>query len=365
MFLRRAVMVHRCLKQVLWVGAIAGWMGSLLSPPVWAAQEFLTHAQVYKVVNQVQLLPNQKPVRRAKLSDVMVPLDAIRTASQSRAELLFNEGSLARIGSSAIFRFVPGTRSFQLRNGTALIMSLPGQVATQIETPGGQVLAQALPPTEPAGNPLNPPTPIALALAVHYNAATQTGQYFVLTNGYVTITDLQGQSLTLLAGQTVQMINGVLGPVQTFDLSAFYGSSQLAIGLGPGQEWAIAQEILPVQQTLSIIREATLAAVAAQIRQIEGLCTLNGRGGNSTLATNCITTDQNDALRDWQNRREVTAPRPPEPPVERLPEIPVRPLPDPQTPPLPDPQTPPLPDPQREPNTPPNQGTVILLRSLQ
>ncbi len=357
-------MVQQCLQRVLWMGAIAGWLGSLLSQPAGAAPEFLTHAQVYKVVNQVQLLPNQKPVRRARLSDVVVPLDAIRTASQSRAELLFNEGSLARIGSSAIFRFVPGTRSFQLRNGTALIMSLPGQVATQIETPGGQVLAQALPPTESAGTPLNPPTPIALALAVHYNAATQTGQYFVLTNGYVTITDLQGHSLTLLAGQTVQIINGVLGPVQTFDLRAFYGSSQLAIGLGPGQERAIAQEILPVQQTLSVIRQATLAAVAAQTRQLEGLCTLNGRGGNSTLATNCITTDQNDALRDWQNRREVTAPRSPEPPIVSPPEIPVRPLPDPKTPtqPLPDPQTPtqPLPDPQKSPNTPLNQGTVIL-----
>jgi hypothetical protein len=343
-------MDQRC---IFGVGAIASLISTLMVLPSWAAQELLTRAQVYRVVNQVQLLPSQKPARPAKLSDVMVPLDALQTASKSRAELLFNEGSLARIGSSAVFRFVPGTRSFQLRNGTALIMSLPGQVATKIETPGGEVLAQALPPVDPGASPTAPPAAIAMALAIHYDAATNTGQYFVLTNGYVTLTDLQGTQITLLAGQTVQILNGVMGPVQTFDLKAFYGSSQLAVGLGPGQERFVLQEIPPVQDSLTIIRRATLAALAAQTRQIEGLCTLNGRGGSSTLATNCITTDNDDALRDWQNRREITTPRPPDPPVPdpvvtTQPPVPVQTIPDPVR----------LPDPTPS----PNQGTVILVQ---
>ncbi len=337
-------MGQRC---ILGVGAIASLISTLVGLPGWAAQDLLTRAQVYRVVNQVQLLPRQQPARAAKLSDVMVPLDALQTAAKSRAELLFNEGSLARIGSSAVFRFVPGTRSFQLRNGTALIMSLPGQVATKIETPGGEVLAQALPPVDPTASPTAPPAAIAMALAIHYDAATNTGQYFVLTNGYVTLTDLQGTQVTLLAGQTVQILNGVMGPVQTFDLKAFYGSSQLAIGLGPGQERFVLQEIPPVQDSLMIIRRATLAALAVQTRQLEGLCTLNGRGGNSTLATNCITTDNDDALRDWQNRREITTPRPPEP-VVPPPVVPVQTIPDLQRSPAPVPS--------------PNQGTVILIQ---
>jgi hypothetical protein len=346
----------------LTVGLVVGLVNS--PHPASAAQELLTRAQVYKVVNRVQLTPNQRPSRPAKLSDVMVPLDALQTATQSRAELLFNEGSLARIGSNAIFRFVPGTRNFQLRNGTALIMSLPGQVATVIETPGGQVLAQALPPKDAAAAPTAPPEPVPLALAIRYDQTSNNGQIFALTQGYITITDLKGNSVTLLAGQTVQLLNGVMGPVQIFDLKAFYGSSQLALGLGPGQESWILQEIPPVQATLNTIRKATLAALAAQQRYLEGLCTLNGRGSHSTRSTNCITTPSDDALADWQNRREVTTPRPSEPtPVTPTP------LPDPQPTPLPDPQpTPlptPLPDPQRNPQPDPQstpQGTVILIQ---
>ncbi len=343
---------HRQIVPIL-TGLIASLSWGIGIAPGWAASELLTRAQVYKVVNRVQLLPNQQAARPAKLSDVMVPLDALQTAAQSRAELLFNEGSLARIGSSAIFRFIPGTRSFQLRNGTALIMSLPGQVATKVETPGGQVLAQALPPKDPTAAPTAPPTPVTMALVVHYNASTNTGQYFALTQGAFTITDLKGTQVTLLAGQTVQILNGVMGPVQIFDLRTFYGSSQLASGLGPGQEALILQESPPVQQTLTVIREATLAALAAQTQQLEGLCTLNGRGSNSTLSTNCITTDSDDLLRDWQNHREIKTPRPPNP------EIPVPPPPVPpppvQTPPV---QTPPVQTPPPNNGVPLNQGVV-------
>uniref|UniRef100_A0ACD5H0D2 Uncharacterized protein n=1 Tax=Desertifilum tharense IPPAS B-1220 TaxID=1781255 RepID=A0ACD5H0D2_9CYAN len=76
--------------------------------------DVLTRAEVYRLRNRVQLIPSNQTPRPARISDILVPRDAIRTASSSRVELLFNEGSLARIGSSAVFRFVPGLRRYQL-----------------------------------------------------------------------------------------------------------------------------------------------------------------------------------------------------------------------------------------------------------
>ena len=339
---------------------ISSLFSALWLAPALAQQDLLTQAQVYKLVNTVQLLPKNQAPRQAKLSDILVPLDALKTASRSKAELLFNEGSLARVGSNAIFRFVPGTRSFQLRNGTALIMSLPGRVGTKVETPGGQILAQALPapassstptsptptsptpasptPTSPSPSspppfpsPLPPPEPRSLAMIVQFDAATNKAQVFALTNSSITVFDLKGRQIALQGGQTVAIVNGILGPVQTFDLKTFYQSSNLAIGLGPGQDSVLLQESPPVQQTLKSVRVETLAALEAQARWLEGLCTLNARGGGSTLATNCITTDADDPLRDFQNRREVTTPpqretippQIPEPPVVTNPTPPV------------------------------------------
>ncbi|XGV98523.1 MAG: hypothetical protein ACAF41_06215 [Leptolyngbya sp. BL-A-14] len=307
------------------------WVTSALGQP-----DLLTRAEVYKLVNTVQLLPNNQSPRPAKLTDTLAPLDAIKTATRSRAELLFNEGSLARVGANAIFRFVPGTRSFQLRNGTALIMSLPGKVGTRVETPGGQVLAQALPPSPstspPSTLPVAPPTqPLSLAMIVRFDAASNTTNVFALTNGSITVFDLKGGQVFLTGGQTVSIVNGVLGPVQTFDLKTFYKTSNLVTGLGPGQDALVLQETSPVQQTLKAVRVDTLAALEAQTRWLEGLCTLNGRGSGSTLATNCITTDANDPVLDFQDRREVTTPPrqvstpPSTPPTPPPPTIPVTP----------------------------------------
>ncbi|PSB30076.1 hypothetical protein [Stenomitos frigidus] len=324
------------LKFFRWSLMASSLFGMAWATPLLAQPDLLTRAEVYKLVNIVQLLPNNQSPRPAKLSDTLAPLDAIKTATRSRAELLFNEGSLARVGANAIFRFIPGTRSFQLRNGTALILSLPGKVGTRVETPGGQVLAQALPPS-PSPSPPSPTLPatppiqpLSLAMIVRFDAASNTTNVFALTNGSITVFDLKGGQVVLNGGQTVSIVNGVLGPVQTFDLKTFYQTSNLAIGLGPGQEATVLQESPPVQQTLKTIRMDTLAALDAQSRWLEGLCTLNGRGSGSTLAANCITTDADDPLRDFQNRREVTTPPrqlptppPTQPPINTQPTVPV------------------------------------------
>ncbi len=364
------------MRLLLSRGIIAG---SLLSLAWWtpasAQPALLTRAQVYKVVNQVQVLLSNRPARSAHLSDVLVPQDAVKTAARSRAELLFNEGSVARIGSNAIFRFVPGMRSAQLRNGTALIMSLPQQMATEIETPGGTIVASATldpdtapptPGTPPTPSPAPPPNPelLSLAMAISVDASDEKNiqvKVFSLTFTKITVTDLKGNAAILQGGQFLTIRNGQLGPVQTFDLKAFYKSSQLGLGLGPGQADLILQEPATVQPTLKAVRQATLATLEAQNRWLEGLCTINARGGSSTLATNCITTNTDDPLRAFQDRREVTTPLPPEqplpppPPTKEVP--PVQPPETPTPPPTPPPPQPPTPPPT--PNSDRPSVTVI------
>ncbi|MBD1821309.1 hypothetical protein H6F51_02095 [Cyanobacteria bacterium FACHB-DQ100] len=278
--------------------------------PALAASDLLTRGEVYKLTNRAQLLQNNRPARPARLADVLAPQDAIRTAARSRAELLFNEGSLARIGSNAIFRFIPGMRGFQLRNGTALIMSPPTTVATRIETLEGQAIAE-LPPSAvdvPSTSEQFPPRSLAMAIVV--DGTNNKAQFFNLTNNPIRILDAKGNSVLLNAGQTVAVQNGVIGQVQTFDLRRFYQTSSLALGLAPGQEATIAAESARVQQTLNLVRAATIAALNLQARQLEGLCTLNARGEASTFSTNCVTTDSDDPLRTFEERRDLTNPRP-------------------------------------------------------
>ena len=84
------------------------------------AQSALTWARVELTRNQVQLFTNGQS-RRARVSDVLGIGDALTTARRARAELRFNDGSLARIGESAVFQFTPNTRNFRLSNGTVLL----------------------------------------------------------------------------------------------------------------------------------------------------------------------------------------------------------------------------------------------------
>lgn len=365
--------MSQLIRRLYWCALVASTASLMCMAPAQAQADALTRAEVYSLQNDVRLLLRNQAPRAARVEDVLVPLDALQTGTSSRAELLFNEGSLARLGSNAVFRFVPGVRRFQLpngeiraetifqlRSGIALITSPAGGLSTRVETPGGQIefLAATLPPP-PLGDEPAPGEPVALsqttAALVLYDPAQNQLQVFALTNN-ITVFGLDGLPITLLqGGQSISVINGIPGPIQHFDLSTFYNTSILAAGLGPGQEGMVLQSPLPIQQALNAVRPATLAAVAAQARWLEGLCTLNGRGGDSTLATNCITTDADDPLSRFESHREDvlrdSQERPnPEPNPQPQPE----PRPEPQPEPRPEPRPEPQPEPQPEPRPDPN-----------
>lgn len=299
--------------------------------------EVLTRAEVYKLRNQVELVPYNQSPRSARVSDVLVPQDALRTAAAAIAELLFNEGSIARVDANTVFRFRQGLRRFQLENrisqqpadrraeshrsfkasmaqanqtvgkstgpvalkgeqegpfqiaqapvlqketifvlesGTALLMSPPNSVGTQVETSESRVSIIAPEPVPGASTAtgetetglLIPPERSSAVMVVHDPAQNST-RVFALTDGDIRVFNRsETNSTPLIGGQTVAITNGQLGPVEEFDLATFYRTVPLAEGLGPGQEAFVAQEPARVQITLNAIRVETLAALRRQAR---------------------------------------------------------------------------------------------------
>lgn len=269
-----------------------------INPALAQSEQNLTRAEVYKLIKIVELLLQNQTQRPAKLKDVVVPKDAVRTGVSSEAQLFFNDKSLIRVAQSSVFRFQPGLRRFKLRNliaqnetifkldnGTALILSPPGSVGTAVETPQTQVTILAS--TSAPSDKLYPPAQLASAVMVIHNQERNTTQVFALTDGDIKITDQQGKkAVALRGGQTVAVKNGVVGNPQEFDLPAFYQNIALAAGLGPGQEKFIAQESPPVQETLKFVRVQTLAALKNQAQRFKGFTrtfladALNGTEGD-------------------------------------------------------------------------------------
>ncbi|AFZ36859.1 FecR family protein [Stanieria cyanosphaera PCC 7437] len=243
------------LLQKLAIGII---IASLLIKPV-SAQSVLKRAELYKVRNQVDLSrQNQPSWNPAQQGEAIVPQDAVRTGANSRAELLFNEGTLVRTGAGTIFRFPPGKRNFELDSGAALMMIRPGQGQSIITTPEAKVQSQGT------------------ALFLQHDPNRNASLIGVLTNspaGLVQVSNTNGDiTIQLQAGQFVSIINGVVGLVEYFILPMFYESVELAVGLGTGQEQLIAQESPEVQTTINAVRAEALGSLQNQLSWLNGFC---------------------------------------------------------------------------------------------
>ncbi|ABW28492.1 FecR domain-containing protein [Acaryochloris marina] len=231
-------------------GIVAGSiLSGLCIQPVWAGTN-LTRAKVYEFDSQVQLQKVKQKPRLAKVGDVMVPMDILKTGSSAWAKLLFNEGTLFRVHSNAKFFFTPNTRSFQLKHGLVLSMIQPGQGITTVITPTAKIVA------------------FGTALTVRHDSTQNSTIVSALTEKtgrpiFVSNDDGAGQ-IRLKAGEQVEIKDNVVGPVQTFSLPAFYQACPISSVLAPDQEQLVALEPTDVQTPLLVIREETAEAVARQ-----------------------------------------------------------------------------------------------------
>ncbi len=230
-------MVRRTVSSTIFILVLA-----LLGGQPAQANTPLTRAVVSSLRNQVRLLPNREPVRKAKLSDVLKPGDGIVTSRRSLAELRFNDGSLARMGEQAVFRFIPKTRSFRLSNGTVLMLIPPGQGRTQVRTPNVTAGIRGS------------------ALMIRYDKATDTSTVIALTNSQISVTNRDGeQSQVLVAGQAVVTIGDEIVDSYDVDLQELYRTSPLLRDLELNNPDAEVQD-----EAVAQVREETLEGIQSQ-----------------------------------------------------------------------------------------------------
>jgi hypothetical protein len=182
---------------------------ALLTGPSGAAP--LKEASVTRIINDVRVMESAGLQRPAALSETVRDRQAVVTGVQSRAELLFADKTLTRLGASTVFTFKEGTRNMDLQRGTMLLQVPKGAGGAQIKTaavtaaitgttlmveysPGaGAADATVFPGTVPAFTP--PPVPVSQGERAV--ASEITGPVKILVPGEDVFRPLQpGESIT-------------------------------------------------------------------------------------------------------------------------------------------------------------------------
>ncbi len=233
--------------------------------------EPLTWARVDFIRNRVLLVPQDESGRRANIADILRLGDALRTARASRAELRFNDGSLARVGERATFRFTPNTRNFQLSNGTILLLIPPGRGRSTIQTPNAVTGIQGS------------------ALFVRYIPETDTTIVGALTDnpdGPMVLFNRDGSEQQALRANEIGVIEGdQITELYQFDGTLFWQSSGLAEGFNYLSESTSTDELDGVR------------------REIRDAITTQGRISGDSVITNpeafkAPATELNDDIDD-------------------------------------------------------------------
>ena len=81
----------------------------------------LKEAKINQIVNDVKVIEPRQGARPAALQDSIKDDLAVTTGVQSRAELLFQDNTLTRLGAETFFSFQPGTRNLNLDRGSMLL----------------------------------------------------------------------------------------------------------------------------------------------------------------------------------------------------------------------------------------------------
>src|ERR1700757_1682680 len=115
----------------------------------------LQEARVSQVIQDVRLLEAHAAPHAAAVNDKVTKGSAVRTGTESRAELTFNDLTITRLGANTIFSFTAGARQAELTQGTILLQVRPGAPAVKANTTavtvavmGGTAMLSTGPPTK-------------------------------------------------------------------------------------------------------------------------------------------------------------------------------------------------------------------------
>ena len=167
-------------------------------------------ARVTQIVHDVRVLPSQATGRPASLNETIRQGTGVRTGSESRAELTFNDQSLTRLGANTVFNFDQGARNLNLNSGAVLLCVPP-------DAGNVRIIAPAITAAISGG--------IAMAEA-HKNSWTKV----IVIEGQARVTlKRSGETATLNPGQIIAIPPGAkhLTPVHNIDLKKLTRNSLL------------------------------------------------------------------------------------------------------------------------------------------
>ena len=163
-------------------------------------------AEVTEVHNDVRLQA-QKIQKPAAVGDTVEGGKILETGKKSRAEIMFNDKSVARLGANSIFSFKSGGRDLRLTAGFLLLNTPQGNGGAKISTPTASAAV--------------------LGCTVMLSSMPSGVVKLLVLEGTATLS-FGGQTVTVHAGQFVIFTpgQGISGPFD-FDLAKLIATSNL------------------------------------------------------------------------------------------------------------------------------------------
>ena len=107
--------------------AVVGLSVMMIGTVMFAAEG--KHARVTEVIRDVRLLSGQSTGRPAVVNDAVNQGTAVRTGTDSRAELMFSDQTLTRLGANTVFSVGAAAHTYNLSSG-AILMTAPRDTGT-------------------------------------------------------------------------------------------------------------------------------------------------------------------------------------------------------------------------------------------
>lgn len=170
-------------------------------------------AKFSQVVNQVEIVREGGNTRKAAaLNDLLNAPEGVRTGPKSRAELIFPDETVTRVGANTVMTFSSQEREVNLQQGTVIFHSPQGK--------GGGVIKTAAATAAVTGTTITCMT------------TSNGGFKLMVLEGKARATLPNGKRRTLQAGQMTFVVPGRqnLGPVLEFDLGRNVQGSRLIKG---------------------------------------------------------------------------------------------------------------------------------------
>ena len=164
--------------------------------------EPLKKASLTQIINQVGIIQPGQGERPANVNDVVEGKLGVRTGQKSRAELVFADSTLTRLGANTVFNFEDGSRNMDLNQGT-ILLQVP-------KNAGGATIRTAAVTAAVTGTTIlfeHTPAPVVPA-----NLKQSEAERHRKPHGYIKAMVLEGHLKVWLKGKMGESI--IIGPGQ-------------------------------------------------------------------------------------------------------------------------------------------------------